>query len=319
MISHKIFHIPKPILLVVLTIALTLSSAQAAFFKAGQRMVFLGDSNTYAAHYVNFIEASLLLQARDLELEILNLGLPSETTSGLSEPDHPFPRPTVHERLERVLNISNPDVVVACYGMNDGMYYPQSPERFAAYKKGINELIHKVHGSGAKLFLVTPPPFDPLPQRKQGKLLPKDSPKFAWFSIYEDYDSVLADYTRWLLALKDDRVELVIDARNPMIDYISERRNENPEYAMSNDGVHFNQEGHRIIAKQLLATWGFDPSVKVDPKLQNLVSERQQILRDAWLTHCGHKRPKTKSGLPLPIAQENAALIWERIQQFLKQ
>jgi lysophospholipase L1-like esterase len=302
----------------MLAICLTVVAAQAGFLKSGQRVVFIGDSNTYAAHYVNFIEASLLTQARDLKLDILNVGLPSETTSGLSEPDHPFPRPTVHERLERVLKIMKPDVVIACYGMNDGMYYPQSPERFAAFKKGINELIRKVYDSGATLVLVTPPPFDPQPQRKQGKLQPRDAPKFAWFSIYEDYDSVLADYTKWLLSLKDDRVERVIDARQPMIDYNAKRRRENPEYAMSKDGVHFNQDGHRIIADKLLASWGYDPKAKVDPELQKLASKRQLLLRDAWITHCGHKRPKTKVGLPLKEAQKKAASIWEQIQARLK-
>jgi len=298
----------------VVGLFVALFGADAGILKSGQRVVFLGDSNTYAAHYVDFIEASLLTQAPDLKVELLNIGLPSETTSGLSEPDHPFPRPTVHERLERVLKIMKPDVVIACYGMNDGMYYPQSPERFAAYKKGINDLIRKVNKAGAKLYLVTPPPFDPLPQRKKGKLLPKDAPKFAWFSIYEDYDSVLADYSAWLLELKDKRVERVFDARQPMLDYIAKRRKSDPDYMMSGDGVHFNQEGHRIIADALLKAWGYDPSVTADAELQKLVAQRQHILRDAWITHCGHKRPKTKKGLPLEDAQKKAAEILGKIQ-----
>ncbi len=296
-------------------IALSLSAAFGGILKSGQRVVFIGDSNTYAAHYVDYIEASLLTQAPDLKAEILNVGLPSETTSGLSEPDHPFPRPTVHERLDRVLKIMKPDVVIACYGMNDGMYYPQSPERFAAYKKGITDLIAKVHKTGAKLFLVTPPPFDPLPQRKKGKLLPKDAPKFAWFSIYEDYDSVLADYSAWLMTLKDDRVERIFDARQPMLDFIAKQRKKNPDYVMSGDGVHFNEEGHRIIADALLKAWGYDPKAQVDPELQKLVAERQHLLRDAWITHCGHKRPKTRKGLPLKEAQKKAAEIWKKIER----
>jgi len=294
------------------------AAANGGILKSGQRVVFLGDSNTYAAHYVDFIEASLLTQARGLEVELLNVGLPSETTSGLSEPDHPFPRPTVHERLERVLKIMKPDVVIACYGMNDGMYYPQSPERFAAYKKGITDLIAKVSAAGAKLFLVTPPPFDPLPQRKKGKLLPKGAPKYAWFSIYEDYDSTLADYSQWLMSLKDERVERIFDVRTPMLDYIAKRRNKDPEYVMSGDGVHFNKEGHRIIADALLQAWGYDPSVKADPKLQELVAKRQHLLRDAWVTHCGHKRPNTRKGLPLTEAQAKAAVIRKEIEEMLK-
>ena len=129
---------------------------------------------------------------------------------------------------------------------------------------------------------------------------------------------MLADYSKWLLSLKDDRVETVIDARKPMILYNMMRRRTDPDYAMSKDGVHFNQDGHRIIADKLLSSWGFDHRVKVDPELQKLVSKRQQLLRDAWLTHCGHKRPKTKVGLPLKEAQEKAAPIWEQIQARLK-
>ena len=293
-------------------------SGKEPILSKNDRIVFIGDSNTYAAHFVNFIEANLLTAARDWNLEILNLGLPSETCSGLSEPDHPFPRPTVHERLERVLAKTKPNLVVAAYGMNDGMYYPQSPERMAAYQKGIRDLVTKVHDSGAKLILLTPPPFDPEPMRKKGKLLPESAPKFAWFSIYENYDAVLADYSKWLVGLDDPRVDLVIDVRTPMLEYIAEKRKEDPGYTMSGDGVHFNAEGHRVIADRLLEVLGFDPKIEVDPKLQKLVSQRQILLRDAWLTHCGHKRPKTRAGLPLEEAQTKAGEISWGIEVQLK-
>ena len=58
----------------------------------------------------------------------INLGLPGETVTGLSEPGHPFPRPNVHERFGRVLAGGKPDLVFACYGMNDGIYYPFSDD-----------------------------------------------------------------------------------------------------------------------------------------------------------------------------------------------
>ena len=90
----------------------------------------------------------------------------------------------MHERLQRALDKARPDVVVACYGMNDGIYYPFDEQRFAAYQDGINRLIEKVQASGARLILMTPPPFDPLPLRKQGKLRSVDAEKFAWFAIY---------------------------------------------------------------------------------------------------------------------------------------
>ena len=306
-------HLIQPIL-ILLFFCFPSAPGQEPFLAKDHRIVFLGDSNTYAAHFVNFIEAAVGTESADLNLEILNLGLPSETCSGLSEPDHPFPRPNVHERLDRVLEKTKPNLVIAAYGMNDGMYYPQSPERFAAYQKGILDLVKKVHNTGARLVLLTPPPFDPEPMRKTGKLLPESAPKFAWFSIYENYDSVLADYTKWLNQLDDPRIDLIVDVRKPMLDYIAGRRQKNPDYTMSGDGVHFNQEGHRVIANQLLEAWGVNPKTAVDPELQKLVSQRQILLRDAWLTHCGHKRPMTKAGLPLQEAQAKAKELREKIK-----
>lgn len=290
------------------------SSIAASALPSKGRVVILGDSNTYAAHYVNLLEASILTQAPDVHLEILNLGLPSETTSGLSEPEHPFPRPTVHERLDRVLAKTHPDVVVACYGMNDGIYYPQSEERFAAFKAGINLLIEKVHQSGTKLYLLTPPPFDPVPQQRKAALRPKGADKYAWFSIYEDYDSVLADYSAWILSLQDDRITRIIDIRSPMLAYLNLKRQTEPDFVMSGDGVHFNEVGHSIIARALLREWGFDPDAAVDPEVQKLVSQRQTLLRDAWLSHCGYIRPNTRAGLPLEEAQAKAAELWTQIE-----
>jgi hypothetical protein len=76
--------------------------------------------------------------------ELINLGVSSETASGLSEPEHPWLRPCVHGRVGKALMESKPDIVVFCYGINDGIYYPFSNERFEAYKRGILSLIDKI-------------------------------------------------------------------------------------------------------------------------------------------------------------------------------
>ena len=73
------------------------------YLRPDSRIVFLGDSITAAGDFIALIEARLRLELGDDCPELINLGLPSETCTGLSEPDHPFPRPDVHERLGRVL------------------------------------------------------------------------------------------------------------------------------------------------------------------------------------------------------------------------
>ena len=225
------------------------------FLHSGTRVVFLGDSITAAGDFISIVEAQLRSRYGTDVPELINLGLPSETCTGLSEPEHPFPRPDIHERLDRALSKSKPDLVVACYGMNDGIYYPFSNERFAAYQAGVRKLIAKVQAAGAHCLILTPPAFDPEPFRKQGKLLPINAEKFAWFSIYEGYDLVIQHYANWILLDSELGVER-INVHDPIRDFLRDTRINNPGFSLSNDGVHMNRDGHRLIAAELLASWG---------------------------------------------------------------
>lgn len=282
------------------------------FLQSAERIVFLGDSITDAGHYISQVELQWRLRHDGKAPEMINLGLPSETCSGLSEPDHPFPRPNVHERLRRALVQAQPDVIVACYGMNDGIYYPFSNDRFAAYKQGVEKLIDEVSSSGVRLILMTPPPFDPLPFRRQGKLLPAGADKYAWFSIYEEYDEVMRRYSDWVLA-KDGQVDLTVNLRQPVLDHLHEQRKTQPGYVLSSDGVHLNVAGHEILAATILRAWGFPELSPVPSGLLKLVERRQRLLHAAWVSHVGHKRPQVKPGLQLEEAQARASKIEAKI------
>ncbi len=218
----------------------------------GQRVVFLGDSNTFAGHYIAYLDAYLFTRFPDRKYELLNLGLPSETACGLSEPDHPYPRPDVHERLDRALAKTKPDVVVLCYGMNDGIYYPFGEDRYQKYQDGMLDVIDHVSKAGAKVVVVTPPPFDPQPVRD--KLLPKMADKFSWIHPYEGYDDVLKRYSDWLLTLRDKGV-MVVDAHAAVSRRLEEVRKSDPKYRLSGDGVHVDGAGHWLIAQAILQAW----------------------------------------------------------------
>src|SRR5688500_17490958 len=110
------------------------------FLPGIKRIVILGDSITYSGQYVDDLELYLFCKYPARKFEVINVGLPSETVSGLSEDGHAdgkFPRPGLHERLDRVLAKTKPELVFACYGMNDGIYLPLDERRFAAYRDGM--------------------------------------------------------------------------------------------------------------------------------------------------------------------------------------
>ena len=155
---------PLPALLLCVQTAFAGATPAVANLPEGvQRVVFLGDSITHSGFYVACIETYFLTRHPDRSIEFINLGLSSETVSGLSEEGHAggaFPRPDLHERLARVLAQTKPDLVFACYGMNDGIYLPYDATRAQAFALGIRRLRTAVLAAPARLVHLTPPPFD---------------------------------------------------------------------------------------------------------------------------------------------------------------
>ncbi len=274
-------------------------------FLAANRIVFLGDSITNSRDYITDLQAALHLQGQTPE--VIAIGLGSEGVTGLTEPGHPFPRPDATERLDRALARTKPDLVIACYGMNDGIYHPYSDQRFTAYQKGIQSLIEKVKGSGAQLILMTPPPFDVEAPGAKKNAVDLGAPVFSWRNIYKHYDrDVIARYAKWILSLKP-QVTDVIDIHAPISQHMTETRKTKPDYTLSNDGVHINSLGHRIMAGAIYQSLFQKPLPELPADLVKFYKTRQSFLSPAWLTHTGHTRPAVKAGLPLKEAQAKAA------------
>lgn len=262
---------------------------------SAKRIVILGDSITYAGNYVDFVETVLRLRVPGWHGEIIDLGLSSETVSGLSEEGHAggkFPRPDLHERLARILAQTKPDLVLACYGMNDGIYHPQSPERMAAFQRGIRSLINAVKAKGAQLILLTPPPFDRLPVKT---LRAGDAPDFSYKAPYERYDEVLADYAAWEKTLPASDAT-VIDLHTPMNAYIVRLRANVQGFSFTTDGIHPDRDGHYLMARTILAGLMIPADATApetgDP-LFALVKSRREKLSADWLDYIGYTRDRT--------------------------
>jgi len=291
--------------------AINVTAAEASpMFADAKRVVFLGDSITYSGVYVETIEAYFVTRFPKRTVEFINVGLPSETVSGLSEDGHAggqFPRPDLHERLDRVLARLKPDWVVACYGMNDGIYLPFDEARFAKYRDGLQRLRDKCAAAGVTILHVTPPTFDEVKGGHPG------------------YANTLDRYSDWLLSKRTDGWD-VVDLHGPMNFFLTEQRAKDPAFFLAGDGVHCGETGHWIVAKQILLHLGAKDVAAVNgPKamlaayangeaLLKLIEQRQRMLKDTWLTMIGHQRPGMNKGLPLAEAQEKADELERRIR-----
>lgn len=277
------------------------------------KVLFLGNSITYAGQYIQQFSTALLLKEPNHGLEILNLGLPSETVSGLSEEGHAggeFPRPNLHDRLGRILDQLSPDLVIACYGMNDGIYLPFDHERFQQYVEGINKLHEKVSQSGARLILLTPPVFDPI----HG----------------EAYAEVIHHYANWLIEQRVEKGWEVIDIHWPMFEILRKSRKADPEFYLAKDGIHPNEQGHWLMAKELLKAFEVyrDPfpdapdvffgSNNHTDRLLELSGESIGISRDYWLEKIGHERPGLRAALPEDLFRDSLFRLNHEIKETMQ-
>jgi lysophospholipase L1-like esterase len=271
-----------------------------------RRVAILGDSITHAGGWVADLVA--WMERRGTEAEVINVGLPSETVSGLSEPGHAggaFPRPDVAERIDRVLRVVRPDVVLACYGMNCGIYQPLDETRFAAFRDGMQRLHDAVERSGGTIIHLTPPVYD---QRADAAGPAGATP----------YDDVLAAYSAWLLSKRADGW-LVIDVHGPMRALLAAARARDPATVLAADTVHPDEAGHWAICRAVLAGFGDEAAAAADTPaaLETFLPEvtaRMEVLRDAYLAAAGHARPGLGAGLPIADAEARARALTESIR-----
>jgi len=256
------------------------TAPDAATF-AGRRVLVLGDSITQDGRWVSQLETLLRRAKPEADFDIVSIGLASETLSGLSEPGHAggaFARPCVHERLGRALERVKPALVVACYGMNDGIFQPFDEARFAAFRQGVEKLAAACRGAGAELILVTPP-------------------------IYEGpgpYAGTLDRYAAWEVASPPQGVRAVLDLHSRMAAAAAERRQANPAFRFTTDQVHPGPLGHLVMARAVAAALGVPTpgtpeeqlAAQAKDPLFKLVSERRQLRSNAWLNAVGYVREK---------------------------
>jgi len=288
-------------LLACLLATVVVACAQSVEALAGKRIVVLGDSITQGGTYVSFMDYFLQKSRPQLRFEVYPLGLSSETLSGLSEAGHAggkFPRPSLFERLGRTLEKMKPEVVFACYGINDGIYQPLEEARFKAFQTGVTKLLDQCQAAGVKqVYLVTPPIFDAT--TKPGEF---------------NYDSVMTAYAAWEMQLKRPGLT-VIDLHTAM----RKARDARTE-VFSRDRIHPGDDGHLLMARTILAGAGVvtpDVAAKeamADP-LFKAVDQLRKFRASKWLAYVGYSRERVVAPTPLGDAEEQVAKLQAKVDE----
>ena len=283
---------------------LTAGTTPEQLLKNSQRILFLGDSITQGGNYVANFDAWLVKTFPNQRFTVINGGLSSETVSGLSEDNHAggkFPRPCLFERLERVLAKTKPDLIIACYGMNCGIYKELNEERYARYRYGILRLRAAAQQYGTEVVHVTPPIFD-----NHGK---------AGF----DYDSVLTTYAEWLVDQREQGWH-VADLHSEMRAKVDQIKKQDPEFTVQKDRVHPNGDGHWMMAQCLIAYFGDPASAQVasakellDGSRLNAITQRMRSYQKAIHAETKPLRPGVPKEGSLESAAAEAKQLEERI------
>ncbi|MNT25871.1 hypothetical protein D3C72_1614160 [compost metagenome] len=139
------------------------------------------------------------------------------------------------------------------------------------------------------------------------------------------YNKVLDRYAEWLIGYTKMQSWEIIDLHFPMRRYLEAGIEKDAQFKLAADGVHPGELGHWLMAKEIVqhlmpdfpieSTW--DDNLRNQPKLRQLytlVLKRQTMMKDAWLTYTGHKRPGLSKGIPIEDASKAYAAIQNEIQ-----
>ena len=263
--------------------------------------------------------------ARGIPVELISLGLGSETLSDLTPGEneehlrrHGFGRPFLSERLGRVLAATKPDLLIACYGMNDGSSLPADEggtRRFAEASTALREAA--LRAGVRRVLLCSPPVHD---SKEPG--------------VIGTHDENLARYSRWLLGKRAEGWD-VADLHTPMRAALDAGRAQDPAFTLARDGVHPERAGHWIMAREILVqSFGAnldgieraeDLFARHGGEIRKLVAARRAVLFAAHMSLIGHQRPgvvghpQAKPGPSLEQARTEAATLTRRIRELRQQ
>jgi len=253
--------------------------------KPGDRMVFLGDSITEQRIYTRYVMDYFTLHYPGARIEFRNAGWVSDTAPGGLK------------RLERDVLALKPTVVSICYGMNDAGVTSYKQSIYDRYIGAIKELVDTLRAKNIKVVLLSPGCVD---ESRASRLA--------------GYNATLGRFASQLVDFAAKQGIPAYDIHAPMLDVLNKAKAADPNFIMTNDGVHPQSSGHVVMAYGLLRALGCGGIVStatIDAAASKSTCDRCRI---SELKATDNEVTFTRTDDSLPTYLDNGA--WDVVKYF---
>ena len=233
-------RLPPALLLAAFILLPSIASAAEPlpfYLRAGDRVLFYGDSITEQRLYTTFVETFVLTRFPTLPVTFINSGWGGDrVTGGVGGP--------IATRLERDVFAHDPTVLTIMLGMNDGRYRPFEDDLFLAYTQGYLSILETIAQRlpDARITLIAPSPYDDVTR-------PQNFPG--------GYNAVLRRFGDFIQESATRRRLTFVNFNDPVVAMLQKAHATDPALSVQiiADRVHPGPGAHLIMASALLRAW----------------------------------------------------------------
>lgn len=234
--------------LLALSLQDTPSARADLALKAGDRVVFYGDSITDQRMYTTLAETFIVTRFPRMPISFVHSGWGGDRVSGGGGGP-------IDLRLQRDVLAYKPTVMTIMLGMNDASYQAFDQSTFNTYSSGLSHIVEAVSKElpATRFTLIQPSPYDDVTQE----------PKFEG-----GYNAVLVRYGGFIRELAQQNKAGTADLNAPVVAMLGKARAADAALAQKiiPDRVHPGLGGHIVMAQALLQAWGA-PSLVTDVQI----------------------------------------------------
>lgn len=263
------------------------SSSPAGGFalKAGDRVVFFGDSITDQRLYTTFVETYVVTRFPNLDVRFTHSGWGGDRVTGGGGGG-------IGQRLERDVIAYKPTMVTVMLGMNDGRYRAFDQQIFEIYSRGYRNIVQTLKKGlpGVRITAIQPSPYDDVTR----------APVFKG-----GYNETLLRYSDFIAQLAAAEGIQTADLNKPVVAMLVKAKATDPKLSekIIPDRVHPRASGHLVMAQQLLKAWGAPSlvsSVEIDAGNKRILQSENTTVSDVSFTG-GVAWTQLDRALPMPV------------------